>query len=323
MFNLDVPFFPEQASSLAGRIDGFIFSLVGLSAFFATIVAILIVYFGVKYRYGNKEVDRTNPMQENSKLEFGWSFIPLVISLTVFVWSAQVYFEIYTPPQDTLNLSVIGKQWMWKIQHPDGRREANELHIPVGQAVKLTMTSQDVIHSFFIPAFRVKQDVIPGRFTTMWFEATKVGEYHLFCAEYCGAEHSRMIGRVVVMEPTEYEEWLREGNALTSAGGTDSSGAALFQQQGCSTCHKLDGGKGLGPNLTGVYNSEVALESGGTVLADEEYLRESITNPQTRIVAGYPEIMPTYQGQLSPEELLTLVDYLKSLGSGETAALEN
>lgn len=318
MFNLDIPFLPEQASTLAAKIDGFIFSLVGLSVFFALIVAALIVYFGARYRYGNQAVDRTNPMTENTKLEFAWSFVPLVISLTVFVWSAQVYFEIYTPPPNTLNLSVVGKQWMWKIQHPDGQREVNELHIPVGQPVKLTMTSQDVIHSFFIPAFRVKQDVVPGRYTTMWFEASKAGEYHLFCAEYCGAEHAKMIGTVVVMEPTDYEAWLSAGNVLTSAADIGQSGAALFQQKGCITCHRLDGTEGLGPSLIGVFNAEIELADGSTILADEEYLRESILNPQAKIVAGYPENMPTFQGQLTDEELLTLIGYLRSLGSPST-----
>lgn len=317
---MDIPFLPEQASSIASTLDTFIFSLVGISAFFATIVAILIVYFGVKYRWGAKDVDRTNPMTENSKLEFGWSFVPLVISLTVFVWSAKVYFEIYTPPPDTLNISVIGKQWMWKVQHPDGRREVNELHVPVNRPVKLTMTSQDVIHSFFVPAFRIKQDALPGRFTTMWFEATKTGEYHLFCAEYCGTEHSLMKGRVVVMEPAEYETWLREGNPPTLTGAVATSGQAIFQQQGCATCHRLDGGNGLGPDLRSVYGSTVTLEFGDPVVADEEYLRESIVNPQAKIVAGFPELMPTYQDQLSEEELLQLVDYIKSLEVDVSAA---
>jgi cytochrome c oxidase subunit 2 len=318
--NLDVPFFPEQASSIAGQLDFFIFSLVGISVFFATIVAVLIVYFGVKYRWGAKDVDRTDPLEENTKLEVGWSVLPLIISLTVFVWSAQVFFEMNTPPPDTLNISVLGKQWMWKVQHPDGRREVNELHIPIGQPIKLTMTSQDVIHSFFIPAFRVKQDVLPGRFTTMWFEPTMLGEHHLFCAEYCGTEHAVMGGRVVVMEAAEYEEWLREGNqTLAQAGG--QSGAALFQQQGCTTCHRADGSGGLGPSLVGVYNSEVHLVDGETVTADEEYLRESIVEPQAKIVEGYGRVMPTYQGQLSEDQLLMLVDYIKSLSDAESAAL--
>ncbi|MDX1521045.1 MAG: cytochrome c oxidase subunit II [Anaerolineae bacterium] len=323
MFNLDIPFLPEQASTISGKLDAFIFSLVGLSAFFALIVAILIVFFGVKYRFGNKEVDRTNPLDENTRLELGWSFVPLLISMVIFVWSAQVYFEIFTPPDDTLNLSVVGKQWMWKVQHPDGRREVNELHVPVGRPVKLTMTSQDVIHSFFIPAFRLKQDVLPGRFTTLWFEATRTGEFHLFCAEYCGTEHARMGGTVIVMDPAEYEEWLRTGNVDQVSNFNAASGEILFEQQGCATCHKLDGGQGFGPNLTGLFNTEVELSDGSTVVADEEYLRESIVNPQAKIVAGFPEIMPTYQNQLDAEELLEMVDYIKSLDGDETAALEN
>ncbi len=319
MFDIDLPFFPEQASSIAAKLDGFVLTLVGLSFVFSIIVAALIVYFAAKYRWSDPDVDRSNPMNENTMLELSWSFVPLVISLTVFAWSAQVYFEIYTPPADTINLSVVGKQWMWKIQHPDGQREVNELHIPVNRPVKLTMTSQDVIHSFFIPAFRIKQDVLPGRFTTMWFEATQTGEYHLFCAEYCGAEHAFMIGRVYVLEPSEYEQWLREGSR---DGLVDASvdGESLFNQKGCISCHQLDGDDGLGPNLIGVFNQEVELETGEVLIRDEEYIRESIINPQAKIVAGFPPIMPTFEEQLTSEELLMLVDYIESLADEETDA---
>lgn len=320
MFELDIPFFPEEASTIAGLTDMFTFSVIGLGSFFGVIVVIVIIFFSIKYGYWTT-ADRSNPIEEHTTIELAWSFIPLVLVLTIFVWSANIYFNLYTPPPDTLNLSVIGKQWMWKVQHPDGQREVNEMHIPVNQPIKVTMTSQDVIHSFFIPAFRLKQDVVPGRFTTMWFEATKTGEYHLLCAEYCGTEHSLMVGKVIVMEPSEYEKWLREGNpTVASAAMGGRSGEALFSQQGCETCHKLDGSVAIGPSLTGLFGSEVELESGETVTADEEYLRESIINPQAKIVAGYSAVMPTYQGQLSEEEILELVDYLRSLGSEEETA---
>ena len=230
--------------------------------------------------------------------------------LIMFWWGARVYVAMATPPPNATDLYVVGKQWMWKIQYPEGQREINELHVPVGKPVKLTLASEDVIHSFFIPAFRVKHDVVPGRYDTMWFTATKPGRYHLFCAEYCGTEHSGMVGWVTVMSEPDYENWLTGGG---SEGTMVQQGERLFQQLGCSTCHLLDQ-QGRCPIMRGVYGSHVLLRDGKTVVADDAYIRESILNPNAKIVSGFkPDVMPTFQGQISEEGLLQLIVYIKSL----------
>jgi cytochrome c oxidase subunit 2 len=244
----------------------------------------------------------------NTWLEVTWILIPLAIAMVVFVWGAKLYAMVMlAPPANSLEVYAIGKQWMWQFQHPGGQREIDELHVPVGHPVKMTMTSQDVIHSFYIPAFRIKMDVLPGRYTATWFEASKPGVYHLFCAEYCGTNHSRMRGRVVALPPTQYEEWLRSNREVESMAAV---GAHLFQQMGCAMCHET----GLAPSLEGVFGASVTLATGGTVLADEAYMRESILDPRAKIVAGYAPIMPTFQGQLSEDQLAQLVAYMKSLG---------
>lgn len=304
----EFPLFPDQASTIASGVDGVYFLLVGLSVFFAVLVFFFIFLFAIRYRRGTT-ADRSGLVFESAKLEFFWSFVPLLLALTVFVIQAMAYFNLYRPPIDALEIYIVGKQWMWKAQHPEGQAEINELHVPVNRAVRLIMTSQDVIHSFYIPAFRVKQDVLPGRYTSMWFEATQPGTYHLFCTEFCGTDHAEMGGSVIVMPEAEYQQWLAgdSGNVPLA-----EAGAAQFQQLGCVTCHQADE-QGRGPSLAGVFRAEVELEGGQTVTADEEYLRESIVNPRAKIVAGYPSIMPTYQGQISDEGLQQLVAYLKSL----------
>jgi cytochrome c oxidase subunit II len=232
--------------------------------------------------------------------------------MIMFIWGTSLYVTAYRPPAGALEVFVVGKQWMWKLQHPEGQREIDELHIPMGRPIRLTMTSEDVIHSFFIPAFRIKKDVLPGRYTTIWFEATKPGEYHLFCTQYCGTNHAAMIGRVVVMKPVDYERWLggAAGESMVSAG------ERLFQAEGCIGCHRLDG-TGPAPSLVGVFGKPVQLQGGETVTADADYIRESILSPMAKIVAGYQPIMPTFQGRLSEEQLLRLIAYIKSLGKQE------
>ena len=304
----DFPFFPEQAPSIAAQIDALYFVLIGLSFAFAVPVAIFIIFFAIRYRRG-QVVNRTKILEESFRLEFAWSFIPFVLGMTMFSWGAFVYYNYSVPPEDTLDINVIGKQWMWHVQHPSGKSEINDLHIPVNRPIKLIMTSQDVIHSYFIPAFRVKQDVLPGRYTTLWFEAIKTGEYHMFCTEYCGTEHSRMGGTVYVMEQSDYQRWL-SGSAGNEP--LEVAGERLFQQQGCETCHSGQPGA-RGPSLAGIFGEEAALEDGRTVAVDEGYLRESIVNPQAKIVAGYAPIMPTYDGLLTEEQLLQLVAYIKNL----------
>ena len=306
----EFPLFPDQASTIASGVDGVYFLLVGLSLFFSVLVFFFILFFAIKYRRGTA-ADRSGLVFESRKLEFFWSFVPLVLALAVFVIQATAYFNLYRPPIDALEIYIVGKQWMWKAQHPEGQDEINELHVPINRPVRLIMTSQDVIHSFYIPAFRVKQDVLPGRYTGMWFEATRPGTYHLFCTEFCGTDHAEMGGSVIALPEAEYQQWLSgdSGNVPLA-----EAGEAQFQQLGCATCHQADQ-QGRGPSLLGVFGREVELEGGQTVTADEEYLRESIVNPRAKIVADYPSIMPTYQGQVSDEGLQQIVAYLKSLAA--------
>jgi cytochrome c oxidase subunit 2 len=304
------PLFPEAASTMAGRVDALYFFLVGLTAFFSLLIAGLIVFYAVRYK--RRDPNGVGAATHGGLvLELTWSIIPLMITMVIFVWGASVFFAMSRPPDETLNVYVVGKQWMWKFQHLDGQREINELHVPVGRPVKLIMTSEDVIHDVFVPAFRVKADVLPGRYTNIWFQPTKPGRYHLFCAEYCGTKHSGMIGEVVVMDPAEYQTWLSGGAPERSLA---EGGAKLFASLACNTCHRADA-QGRGPVLDGLYGKTVALQGGGAVVADEAYLRESILTPSARVTAGFQPIMPTFQGLVTEEQLLELIEYLKSLKS--------
>jgi cytochrome c oxidase subunit 2 len=295
--------FPEQASTAAQRVDNLYFFLCALTAFFTLLIFVLIVYFALKYR--RRDATPPAPVASSTALELFYTIVPFLITMVIFFWGAKVYFFQYRPPADALSISIIGKQWMWKMQHENGKREINALHVPRGQPVKLTLGSQDVIHSFFIPAFRIKMDAVPGRSTTTWFEATKTGEYHLFCTEYCGKDHSKMIGTVVVMEPHEYQAWL--------AGSVEDdppavSGAKIFTQFNCHTCHGQSA-----PTLSGLFGSKRRLADGSTILADEHYLRESIIDSTAKLAEGYPPLMPSFRGQISEEQLLHLIAYIKSL----------
>jgi cytochrome c oxidase subunit II len=310
----DIPFFPDQASTMAERVDALYFFLVALSTFFALLIAGLLIYFAARYRR-RVESHIPEPMHGSLVLELTWTLIPLALSMVIFVWGALLFFAQSRVPKNAIDIAVVAKQWMWKFQHQDGRREINELHVPIGRAVRLTMASEDVIHSFYVPAFRLKRDVLPGRFSTMWFEATQTGSFHLFCAEFCGTRHSRMIGKVVVMRPLEYQDWLAGGNSRETLA---EAGARLFQQNACVTCHR-EGAGARGPSLAGLFGKEVPLEGGGTVVADEQYLRESIVNPQAKVVSGFGRIMPTYQGLITEEGLLQLVAHIKSMQSSSEA----
>jgi len=302
------PLFPPQASTMAPRVDNLYFFLLAISVFFSLLIAGLIVFYAVRYRRRAPQAIGTN-IHGGLWLEVTWSVIPLLISLVIFVWGASVFFAMSRPPDETLNIYVVGKQWMWKFQHLDGQREINELHVPVGRAVKLIMTSEDVIHDVFVPAFRVKADVVPGRYTNLWFQATTPGRYRLFCAEYCGTRHSGMTGEVVVMDPTEYQAWLSGGSG---EGSLASAGEKLFQDLACNTCHRPDA-QGRGPVLQGLFGKTQTLSSGDTIVVDEAYLRESILNPGARITANFQPIMPAFQGLVSEEQLLQLIEYVKSL----------
>jgi cytochrome c oxidase subunit 2 len=296
---------------MAPRVDALYFFLVGLTVFFSLLIAGLIVYYAVRFRRRSPEAIGAR-IEGGLVLEITWTVIPFVVVMGIFAWGASVFFAMSRPPDDTLNVYVVGKQWMWKFQHLSGQREINELHVPVGRPVKLIMTSEDVIHDVFVPAFRVKADVIPGRYTNIWFEPTKAGRYHLFCAEYCGTKHSGMIGQVVVMEPDEFQSWLSGGEA---EGSLASEGARLFADLACNTCHRPEV-QGRGPMLNGLFGKTVQLEGGANVVADEAYIRESIVNPSARITANFQPIMPTYQGVVSEDGLLQLIEYVKALGRG-------
>jgi len=304
-----LPLFPEQASSIAPEVDHLLYYLLAVAVFFTVLIFGAIFYFAIRYR---RRSDRELPhvIHGGLTLEILWSVIPFGLTMVMFTWGASIFFNESRPPADALQIYVVGKQWMWKLQHLEGQREIDELHIPVGRAVRLTMTSEDVIHSFFVPAFRTKEDVVPGRYSTTWFTPTKPGKYHLFCAEYCGARHSGMIGWVYVMEPRDYENWLNGGAA---SGSLADQGAKLFQSLACSNCHKPDG-TGRCPTLVGLFGKNVELSSGATVKADEGYIRESILQPTAKIVAGYQPLMPTFQGLVTEEGVLQLVEYIKSLG---------
>jgi cytochrome c oxidase subunit II len=307
------PLWPAGASTHALPVDLLYIFLVVLSAGTTLAIFVVIAIFSMKYR--RRHGREATPIEGSLILEISWSVIPLGIFMVIFLWGAVLFFGERTPPQDATEIYVVAKQWMWKLQHPEGQRELNELHVPARRDIKLIMTSQDVIHSFYVPAFRIKQDVLPGRYTTMWFRATRPGTYHLFCAQYCGTQHSGMIGDVVVMEPAEYQTWLSGG---VPAGSLAQTGQALFQQLGCSTCHRFDV-QGRGPNLTGVFGKPVSLEDGRTVVADENYVRESILVPAAKVVSGFKPIMPSFQGQVSEEQLDALIAYVKSLSQAPTA----
>ena len=302
------PFFPQQASEQAATIDALYFFLVAVTAFFTLLIAILVAVFAVKFRRRHeKEVGEA--IHGSLALELLWTFIPLGICMIMFVWGAQVFFHMTRAPRGAMEIYVVGKQWMWKAQHMDGATEINELHVPIGRPVKLTLGSEDVIHSFFIPDFRTKADVIPGRYNTMWFTATKPGKYHIFCTQYCGTKHSAMIGTVTALEPEAYQAWLSGGAAT---GTMAEKGAKLFVDLSCNTCH-LDNAQGRGPVLKGLYGKQAELATGQAVAVDDAYLRESILNPQAKIAAGFQPIMPTFQGLVTEEQLLQLIAYVKSL----------
>ena len=310
------PFVPESASTVSGDVEALYFYIWGVTVFFVLLISFVVVYFVIRYRRRNAfEIPR--PIEGSTKLETLWSVIPLLIAMTIFFWGAKVYFAQYRPAKNAIDIYVVGKQWMWKFQHATGQREINELHVPVGRKIKLIMTTEDVIHDLFVPAFRTKIDVVPGKYTTEWFEATKPGRYHFFCAEYCGMNHSGMGGYVVVMEPAEYENWL-SGNAGQASPA--AAGRGFFESLGCASCHGANAEGGRGPALLGVFGSKVVLNNNQSVTADEGYLRESILNPQAKIVTGFGPIMPSFQGQLSEEQLLEVVAYVKSLSTAKPEA---
>jgi cytochrome c oxidase subunit II len=312
-----LPLFPEQASTVAGQVDAFYLFLVLVTTFFSLLIALLILFFIIRYR--RRPDQEAEQIHGSTLLEIVWTVIPLGISMVIFVWGAILYYHIENPPKNALEIYGVGKQWMWKFQHPGGQREINTLHVPSGRPVKVTLISQDVIHDFFVPAFRVKTDVLPNRYVYSWFTATAPGTYHLFCSQYCGTKHSAMIGEVVVLKPDDYAAWLSSGKA---EGSLSSLGEKLFQEFGCVTCHRADSGA-RGPNLLGLYGRPVRLSDNRVVIADDNYIRESILSPNAKIVAGFQPIMPTFQGVVSEEGLIQITEYLKNLSAQESEPLNN
>jgi cytochrome c oxidase subunit 2 len=313
-----IPIFPEQASTFAKDVDALYFFIVAVSAFFALLIAVLVIAFGIKF-HRRHEGEVGARIEGNLPMELLWSVIPTVIAMVMFGWGASVFYHLRRPPDEAMHIYAVGKQWMWKFQHLEGQREINELHVPLGRPIKITVTSEDVLHSLYFPAFRTKIDAIPGRYMELWFEPNKAGTYHMFCAEYCGTSHSGMIGSVTVLEPAAYQAWLAGGTGGTLA----ERGNALFQQLACNTCH-LDSGQGRGPSLKDIFGKPVELADGSKVMVDEVYLRESILNSQAKIVKGFQPLMPTFQGLVSEEGLVALIEHVRSMspnaGAGASGA---
>jgi cytochrome c oxidase subunit II len=307
-----IVWFPQQASTTAHFVDELLYFLVTVCGAVGLLVAALIVYFSIRYRRRPGSLTPAE-MRGSVPLELFWTLTPPVIFMVIFVWGATIYFDAYRAPDDAVVVYVVGKQWMWKIQHSEGQREINELHVPVGRSCKLLLTSEDVIHSFFVPDFRIHMDVLPGRYTTVWFQPTQPGTYHLFCSQYCGTNHSGMIGRVIVMERGDYQNWLE----LHAEGSLALQGRKTFLKYRCISCHSADA-DARAPVLEELYRKPVHLRDGRTVVADDDYLRESIVAPGAKIVAGWENIMPTFQGQVSEEEINELIAYIKSLKKGDT-----
>lgn len=301
--------FPPEASTIAPYTDALFIYLILISLFGMGVVLVIMVGFSVRYR--KERSPEPTPIEGNTLLEAAWTIIPLALFMITFVWGALLYFRIYNPPTNAMNIYIVGKQWMWKAEHPGGQHEINALHIPINKPVQLTMISQDVFHSFSIPAFRIKREVIPGRYSTVWFEATTAGTYHLFCSQYCGTLHSSMIGEVVAMRPEEYQAWIA---GSTSGSSLAQNGERLFESLGCNSCHSGNA-NAHGPNLAQSYGSKIQMADGSTVVVDDAFLRDSILNPTMHQIQGFAPIMPTYQGQVSEDGLIDLVEYIRKLNS--------
>lgn len=310
-----IPIFPDQASTFAKDVDALYFFLLAVSGFFALAVAASVIYFGIRY-HKTHDGEIGARIEGNLSLELLWSVIPTMIAMVMFAWGATVFYHLRRPPEEAMQIYAVGKQWMWKFQHLEGQREINELHIPAGRPIRVTISSEDVLHSLYFPAFRTKMDAIPGRYTELWFEAQTPGTYHIFCAEYCGTNHSGMIGSVTVLEPSQYQAWLQGGGL---EGTLAQRGSKLFNDLACVTCH-LDTGQGRGPSLKDIVGTTVELRSGSSATIDEAYLRESILNSQAKVVKDFQPLMPTFQGLISEENLVALIEHVKSMSPKTTTA---
>lgn len=311
--------FPDQASTVAKPIDDIAIAITVLAVFFTLAVFTVLLFLAIRYRRGSN-VDRKNVVHHSTLLEVAWSLPPLVLGLFIFGWSVIPYAQVYNPPKDAEEIFVIGKRWMWHLQHTNGIRENNELHVPMGRPFKLTIISQDVIHGFYVPDFRIKRDALPGSYNTVWFEATKPGKHHLFCTEYCGTNHSQMGGWVYVMTPADYEKWVASGGTSmeTTAPSPEEDGAKLFTELACANCHKAED-TARAPSLIGLLGRQRSLQSGRIVTADENYVRAAILKPEDNLLAGWGPTMPAYKDQLTEQQVHDLIVYIKSLG-GQTKA---
>ncbi|GEP05508.1 cytochrome c oxidase subunit II [Methylobacterium oxalidis] len=307
---------PEQASVQAPRVDAIFLALTAISGAIVLLVVGLVVAFSIRFRRGSKANRDALPSLVAREFEIGWTAATLFVFVFIFWWAASAEIRAYVAPKDAIEVHVVAKQWMWKTQSSNGAREINELHVPVGAPVRLILTSQDVIHSFYVPAFRLKRDALPGQQTETWFKATKTGTFHLLCTEYCGTDHARMLGRIVVMEPEDYARWLSaqpEGDDLAHAG------ERLFAERGCAGCHAPGSGVHA-PGLAGLWGREIPLAGGRTATVDGAYVRDSILQPKRDVAAGYEPIMPSYDGLLSDGEIQELTAYIRALGAGPRAS---
>jgi cytochrome c oxidase subunit 2 len=311
-----VPFWPTAASQHAAQVDGLIAWFTVLIFCLTAPVFVLIVVYSIRYRRGTSANRKARP-PGNVWVETSWALIPFLLTLFFFVYAADLYLELGRPPADAMVVNVVARQWMWKFEHPGGQQEIDDLHVPVNRDIKLTMTSQDVIHSFFVPALRIKQDVLPGRYTELWFNANRPGVYDLRCSQFCGMDHSLMVGRVFVMSQADYASWLARAG---SSGDLAAQGEALFQTLGCGGCHGPQSTV-RAPPLDGLYGRLTPLQGGRVAVVDDQFIRDSILDPSRDVAAGYQAVMPTYTGQVSEEDLLKLVAYLKSLGPAEPAGV--
>jgi len=303
---------PDQASTIAQGVDYLYYFLTAIDLFFTAVIFLTIFYFALRYRRRSQQ-DQPPQIEGSLPLEIAWILIPLGICVVVFLWGTSLFIRNSRPPAASTEIFVVGKQWMWKLQHPEGVEEINELHVPVNQPIKLTMTSEDVIHDFSVPAFRVKKDVVPGMYTELWFQATKTGRFDLYCDQYCGTNHSAMIGTITALSPADYKKWTEQS---TSGMSLAQNGERIFASMGCNACHSGNAAA-RGPNLAGVFGSTLRLTNGSDVLVNEAYLRDAILNPSQHVTSGYTPIMPTYQGQISEDGLIDLVEYLKNLNSND------
>jgi cytochrome c oxidase subunit 2 len=310
---MNISLWTSAASTTATKVDALFFFLMAVCGSVGLLVAVLLIFFCVRYRRRSGETGNPPEMHESHLLEWFWTLAPLGIFAVIFAWGGEVYFSAYNPPDNATPIYVVAKQWMWKFQHPEGQREINTLHVPVGRPIKLLLISEDVIHSFFVPAFRVHMDVLPQRYTSVWFQATRPGEFHLFCSQYCGTNHAGMVGRVIAMDAAEYQKWLN----FDAEGSLALRGRQVFLQYRCLSCHSANA-NARAPVLENLFGKMVALDNGTVVRADYEYLRNAIMHPSAQIVAGYRDIMPPFDGQLNEEQVLALIAFIQSLKAGDT-----